>query len=278
MPSRNRETLRNYFAEGELPTSDHFTDLIDSMLNMSDEGFSKSADNGVEVSTPVNHDALLSFFRDQASKDARWSIGYGGDADELHFNAQSVLASQGTPPVLALHRGPPPADAAAAEGEPRSRVGINTATPRHALEVAGIVGSTGRAGTCPLPEGKAPRADGEWHALTEPLSGCQAFEVVAGVGRPGFGRYAMMQAVALNAHQPPRGWFDWLTGRNRIRAQHAWYGKRCDRLELGWIDEPGQSGKYRLCIRTRCNYEADVIIQAHLTRLWFDPMMDGSKP
>jgi hypothetical protein len=191
-----------------------------------------------------------------------------------------VTASQGTPPALALHRGPSPADASTPAGEARARtrVGINTAAPRHTLDVAGIVGSTGRAGTWPLPEGKELRADGEWHALTEPLSGCQGFEVVAGVGRPGFGRYAMMRAVALNAHHPPRGWFDWLTGRNRIRAQHAWYGKRCDRLELSWISEPGSSTDYRLSIRTRCNYEADAVIQAHVTRLWFDPTMSGRKP
>ena len=37
MSSKNRETLKNYFAEGQLPTEAHFADLIDSMLNMTDE-------------------------------------------------------------------------------------------------------------------------------------------------------------------------------------------------------------------------------------------------
>jgi hypothetical protein len=42
MTTRNRDTLKQFFQEGRLPTSDHFGDLIDSMLNMSDEGFRKT--------------------------------------------------------------------------------------------------------------------------------------------------------------------------------------------------------------------------------------------
>ena len=41
-----------------------------AVLNMSDEGFRKTPENGFEVSTPVSHDALISFYREQGGREA----------------------------------------------------------------------------------------------------------------------------------------------------------------------------------------------------------------
>lgn len=259
MTSRNRETLRNFFEEGALPTKDHFGDLIDSMLNMSDEGFRKTAENGVEVSTPIGHDALIAFFRDQSPKSALWSMGYGGGNDQLQFQPGSQSATRGQPPVLAL--------------DARSRVGICTAQPDHALDVAGVVASQGRIGTHPAGlQGPIP-ADGEWHDVTGTLKGCQAFEVMAGTGHQGAGRYALLHAVAMNTFNPAPGWLAWFSRKKRIRAQSAWYGRRCDQLQLRWQGTSGKGAAYRLQIRTGCDYGAGVRIRCHLTRLWFDEEM-----
>ncbi|UXH79418.1 hypothetical protein [Roseateles amylovorans] len=267
MTIRNRETLRHFFDEGRLPTRDHFGDLIDSMLNMSDEGFRKSAENGLEVSTPVGYDALISFYREQSARTALWSMGYGGDRDQLLFQHASVAASRGKPPVMAL-------DAQGSEG----RVGIGTADPQEALDVAGVVASTGRRGTCRPADAPALLADGDWHDLTPELTGCQAFEVMAGVGDRGTGRYALLQAVAMNTFNPTAGWFDFLMRKKRIQAHSVWYGKRCDQLELRWNGTSGRDARYTLQIRTRCDYGSGVRIQVSLSRLWFDERMQGSAP
>ena len=42
MPNLNRSTLKAYFSEGKMPTADHFAALIESTLNMADEGFKKN--------------------------------------------------------------------------------------------------------------------------------------------------------------------------------------------------------------------------------------------
>lgn len=264
MTSRNRETLRHFFDEGRLPTKDHFGDLIDSMLNMSDEGFRKSPENGVEVSTPVGHDALISFYREQSARTALWSVSYGGDRDQLVFHHGSVAAARHLPPVLAL--------------DAQERVGIGTAAPRHTLDVAGVVASQGRIGSWRAADDTPLPADGEWHDLTGTLRGCQAFEVMAGAGHPGGGRFALMHATAMNAFNPTAGWFDFLLRKKRIRAQHAWYGRRCDKLELRWDGSSGRDASYRLQIRSKCDYGAGVCIRAHLTRLWFDEGMQECTP
>ncbi len=263
MTSRNRETLRNFFDEGMLPTKDHFGDLIDSMLNMSDEGFRKTAENGVEVSTPIAHDALVSFYRDQRPKEVLWSIGYGGERDQLQFQPGSNAATRGMDPVLAL--------------DGQRRVGVNTAVPQHALDVAGVVGSQGRIGTWrPAKKMDPPKANGEWHDITDTLRGCQAFEVMAGAGHPGGGRYALMHAIAMNTFNPGRGLFDFFTNKQRIRCDNAWYGRRCDKLRLRWSGTSGKGAAYRLQIRSNCDYGEGVGIRYNITRLWFDEDMKGA--
>lgn len=268
MTIRTRETLRRFFSEGRLPTPDHFGDLVDSMLNMSDEGFRKSAENGIEISTPAGYEAMVSFYRERSTQTrntahaALWSMSYGGNQDQLVFHHAGVAASQGRPPVLAL--------------DAQERVGIGTAEPRETLDVAGTVAAQGRVGSCSWPGVAPPLANGEWHDLTGPLTGCQAFEVVAGAGMPRGGRYAMLHAVALNAFNPTTSWFDFFSRKKRIRSNDAWYGKRCDRLELRWHGSNGLDASYRLQVRSKCDYGSGVRIQATLTRLWFDTLMEGS--
>jgi hypothetical protein len=262
MTRRNRETLRNFFGDGALPTKDHFGDLVDSMLNMSDEGFRKSAQNGLEISTPGGHDALLSFYRDQSPQAALWSLRYGGERERLCFHS-SPHDGDALPPVLAL-------DATA-------KVGINTATPRSTLDVGGVISSQGRHGSYPVVSEDALLADGEWHDLTDTLQGCQAFEVMAGTGHAGTGRYALLYAVALNTFNPT-GLLEFWSARKRIRCDHAYYSRRCDKLQLRWHGTSGKGAAYRLQIRSGCDYGSQVRIRCFLTRLWFDEAMRGAVP
>jgi hypothetical protein len=263
MTSRHRETLKNFFAEGRMPTSDHFRDLIDSTLNMTDEGFRKSEHNGLEISTPVGFDALLSFYRDQDPQSVVWSTRYG-TRDQLQFNFGATAATPDMAPVLTLDGG-------------KQAVGINTTEPQHALDVGGVIGAQGRIGRYPLARDASLPANGQWQNLTDELQGCQAFEVVAGVGgRQGGGRYSLLHAIALNTYNPDPGWFDLIRRKRPIRVTCAYYGRRCDRLELRWVGDHGRDCRYRLQVRSRCEYEEGVSIKAQLTRLWFDEDMQGA--
>jgi hypothetical protein len=263
MTSRNRQTLRNFFTAGKLPTQDHFGDLIDSTLNMTDEGFRKSAQNGLEISAPVGHDALISLYRDRTPQSPVWSISCNTDRDRLNLNSGAVGDAGGKPPVLSLDAG--------------ARVGVNTAAPRYTLDVAGIVGSEGRIGLSPPPDSPPAVTDGQWHDITGALTGCQAFEVMAGTGRRGSGRFSLLHAIALNTFNPASGLFEFLSSRKRIRASSAYYGRRCDQLQLRWSGTSGDHAEYRLQIRTRCDYHEPLRIQHFVTRLWFDEQMSECK-
>lgn len=267
MTSRNRETLKNYFREGQLPTEDHFADLIDSMLNMSDEGFRKSVEHGEEISAPIGYDALISFFRDQDPQSPLWSMGFTSGSNQLVFRNGPMVreASSGQEnqeaPLLCLdaHQG----------------LGILNAEPKAELDVAGTLRCHGRQGSKPLPPGAAIAADGAWHDITGDLHGCQAFEVVAGTGHRGTGRYGLLHAIALNTYNPTLGILDFLNRKRGIRCTHAYYSRRCDRLQLRWSGTSGRDATYRLQIRTGCDFGEGSTLRVQLTQLWSDPHMEG---
>jgi hypothetical protein len=272
MTDRTRESLKRYFREGALPTADHFADLIDSMLNMSDEGFRKSVEQGFEVYAPQGHDVLLSFFRDKTPETPAWQIGLGGDSDQLLFAGQRPpeldtarpAGADEPPPVLSLDQA--------------GRVGIGTRTPQFELDVAGTLRSSGRRGMDPPELREKLLADGQWHDVTGNLHGCQAFEIMAGAGYQRQGRFGLLHAVAINTYNPTLGLLNFFNRRRGIRVTHGYYSRRCDRLQLRWTGTSGRNANYRLQVRTGCDFGPDVLILLHLTRLWFDPHMEQGQP
>lgn len=58
MAKTNRKTLKEYFGKGKKPDHTQFVDLIDSMLNVVDDGFNKSAERGMLLS-PLNDDGAV---------------------------------------------------------------------------------------------------------------------------------------------------------------------------------------------------------------------------
>jgi hypothetical protein len=276
---QTRETLRKFFSAGQLPTEEHFHDLVESTLNMRDEGFSKTPHNGLEIVAAADKPALASFYRSTDTANPVWSLRYGSDGKALQWRAGAAAGSDDGA-VLCLVPAAPggamaPGQAAAGPGP---RVGIATAQPQHTLDVAGVVASQGRVGrfTRDLP------ADGQPQVLIDRLAGCQAYEVVAGVGGPeGDGRYALLHAVALNTYNPAVPWWTRLWPGRRspgIRVTEAHYGRRCDRLELWWEGGHGKGAEYRLMVRTRCHFGPGIVIRCHVTQLWLDPAMAGSRP
>jgi hypothetical protein len=143
------------------------------------------------------------------------------------------------------------------------KVGINQKQAEYTLDVNGEIGMHGRVGT--LKQGTIP-ADGKWHPIITDLTGCHALEVVAGVGKKKTGKYSLIHAFALSTFGK---------SRNRIKVNQAYYGVRCNKLQLRWT---GDTYSYQLEMRTRCSFDADgaIVAQYQIGSLWFDAGMDGS--
>ncbi|MBS1189270.1 MAG: hypothetical protein H6R10_1062 [Rhodocyclaceae bacterium] len=243
MAKKNRQSLKNAFSNGAQPSAESFGDLIDSSLNVLDDGFEKTDEDGFKVAQLGKGGRLLSFFDNIALRRPAWFVRLGHNARQL------VFGSEGGKPVLTLAADP------AGEKE-YTRVGINKTDPAHELDVDGWVASRGRVGA----RGQSVQADGEWHDITEALKGCRAFEVMAGVGDKDGGRYALLHAYALNA----------FNRKGHVTSHQSYYGSRCDQIDLRWT---GETHAYTLQIRTRCAYGSHVRIQYYLTDLWPDTGM-----
>jgi hypothetical protein len=93
---------------------------------------------------------------------------------------------------------------------------------------------------------------------------------VAGVGgQDSDGKYALLHAIALNT----------FNGKSSIEQQHAYFGSKCNRIELRWVSVPEQSPfHFKLQMAVQCSYcgkndKHPVWIKYHISRLWFDTLM-----
>ncbi|MCP4686793.1 MAG: hypothetical protein GY859_02020 [Desulfobacterales bacterium] len=245
MSKKNRDTLKNYFRKGSLPSEDNFSDLIDSTLNIIDEGFEKTLDDGMKIYPIGESERYISFFQKAVPKSPLWSF----DVDSKTRNLE--IRNSRKEPVVSIRQG---------RETGLNKVGINKNDPRYTLDVEGVIAGRGRIGT--FKQGKVP-ADGRWQDMLSDLTGCTAFEVVAGVGRKNSGQYSLLHAIALNA----------FNSKKRIKYHTTWYGARCDRLKLKWTSTA--KNKYSLQIRTCCDYDQFARIQYHVASLWADPFMDN---
>ncbi|VFQ45358.1 hypothetical protein [Desulfoluna butyratoxydans] len=238
MAQQNRNTLKKYFKKGALPTEKQFADLIDSVINIIDDGFEKSAEHGLKIAAIGEREKLISFFRKMEMVCPDWSMGIHPDTGCFH------LRNGENKSLLTL--------------TPEGKVGIGCEDPRSDLDLHGTIameGRTGRFGNGVIP------ADGRWHTLVNGLDGCQAFEVMAGAGKKREGRYALVHAVALNTFR----------GRGKVVMHQAYFDARRNRILLRWR---GKRHDYRLEMRTCRAYGGDAAVRYGLTRLWDDPFMD----
>jgi hypothetical protein len=240
-----RDELRKRFEEGRRPSTSDFGMLIDSTMNISDDGIEYRPDEGLRLTQGAGDSRLLSFYA-HGSKPG-WSMRMAGDGSTLSFGNGNVDGNNDSVGGAVLSMGP------------QGRVGINQTTPGHALDVGGTVASTGRRGV----EYQDAMADGEWHTIRADLAGCVALEVVAGTGRKDSGKYALMHAFATKL-------FD---ANGDISYHRSHYGARRHRLDLRWLQQRG-ADKFSLQIRVHCHYGDGVRIRYHITALWDDPRME----
>jgi len=264
MSERNRNTLKRRFGDGVMPSATDFGDLIDSVLNIKDDGILHTRDDGLRLTQVRDSSRVLSLYSGSEEQNTIWAFRLDERSDSLTLDArcrddgrdhlpQKDDDRQGGGYAVLTLLAPP-------DGAQDARVGINTRHPRHALEVDGVVASSGRSGA---PGTLAPLADAGWHTIGGPYRGCTALEVMAGVGEVGEGKYALMHAFALRT-------FD---AAGEITYHQAHYGSRRHRMELRWNDLQDGSDGYELQVRVRCAYGRGTRIRYALTTLWFDAEM-----
>lgn len=239
MAKRNRETLKNFFKKGSLPKEEHFSDLIDSSLNIIDEGFAKSMKKGLEVRSVGDSENLISFFNKTEEDTPNWTIALNKQTDNLEI----------------LNKDNERALSISSDG----KIGVGTKTPEYTFDINGVLAAKANIGT--FKAGKAP-ADGKWHPILSDLKGCQALEIMAGVGKKGSGNYALAHTIALNT----------FFSKKRIKTQQAYYSRRCNRIQFRWT---GDKSAYNLEMRTRMDYGSDISVRYHISQKWLDTFMDG---
>jgi len=239
MAKRNRLTLKNYFKKGNLPKEEHFSDFIDSVLNIIDDGLSKSIDEGLKIAPIGNSEKLLSFFRNIEDKCPLWSF----DLDKKK-GALSLKNEDGNS-ILTFTK--------------KNKIGVNKDNPNYDLDINGIVASKGRAGG--YKTGTVP-ADGKWYEILYNLDGCNAFEIVAGVGKKKSGQYALIHAIAVST----------FNSRNKINTTQGYYRTMCNKIKLKWS---GSKNNYSLNIKTKQSYDKGVHVSYQITKLWFDEYMEN---
>ena len=303
MTKQDRPTLKSFFRNGALPTAEHYRDLIDSTVNQVEDGFSKTVPDGLRVHSSGSSLRLLSLYQGAGTPDPSWVFEHGDTPGALHLrpklgrlallnDAPDAAGSNGATAAGGARRigpaqgsgqfpgpgAPTPQDGNGMSGLSLThdgRVGVGQDNPDWRLDVRGVARMAGRIGV-PTPRIAAVPADGDWHDITLPMTGCQGFEVMAGAGGERLeGRYSMLHAIALNAFHPRNPILNWLFGRRAIRAQTAVYGSYADRLRLRWV-ATGERHYFKLQLRTNAHFGKDRVIRYHLTRLWFDSFMQGS--
>lgn len=263
MAKRNRETLKKRFGDGEMPSSSDFGDLIESVLNIHDDGIAHNEHDGLRLTQVGSNRRVLSLYGAVEERGAAWGFGLDQHRATLtlevarHGHAADGPAVDddddgGGHAVLTM--------LAPSEQERNAWVGVNNRHPRCELDVDGVVAYSGRMGA---DGASAAPADAEWHTIAGPFQGCTALEVMAGAGRPHTGKYALMHAFALRT----------FTAKGEFTYHQAHYDSRRHRMELRWLDSKEVPGDYCLQVRVNCAYGADTWIRYQLTTLWFDPQM-----
>lgn len=196
MPKRNRQSLKASFKKGARPSELDFENLIDSTMNLLDDGLCKDLDTGLMLAPTAGKNIVMSVCREPGDEEALWEFALDAETHSLSVGLRGrPLAVMNTDGTMEL--------------------GENTVTFKGTLNTAS------RRGT--FIEGEVP-ADGHWHDITDELEGCWALEVVAGCGRRNTGKHSLTVATAVHC----------FGSRPRLSVTSSYYGVRGHRIRLRW--------------------------------------------
>ncbi|MCR5568433.1 MAG: hypothetical protein K6G31_04075 [Paludibacteraceae bacterium] len=237
MAKTNRRTLKEYFAAGKKPDSSQFADLIDSMLNIVDDGFTKTSEGGMTLS-PTNGSKdgnVMEIRQDILDANSMWRFSLSKEGDFQIYKTDVET------PVISLRQ----------DGSVKVIPFDNTS-----LEIEGCVEAKAYKGK----ENTVP-ANAVWQDITPYLYDCMAYRVVAKVrGKKGTGHYAMIEVSTMNCF-----------GRHtRIKKIcQSWYGSLFNKIQFRWNRKTSEEGgsMYGLQVRTRTDYGEGYTISYYLLDL-----------
>ncbi len=254
MALQDRDTLKNYFKQGSIPSEVHFQDFIDSTVNKVDDGLDKDLENGLQLSPRGSSKKLMTFYEDIKEKMSSWNLSLNADprSKGLGFSHENENEEETEHFPLYLQKG--------------GGVGIGITAPDYTLDVNGVAGMHGRVGT--FRKGEVP-ADGKWHDIVTGLNQIHAFEVVAMANGKKFrGKYAMTHAVAMAAY----GGYS----RKKITQTRVYYRWFWNAISFRW---KGGVHDFSLQVRTRSNYgignnQEQAYITYRVMKLWDETEVD----
>jgi hypothetical protein len=219
----NRQSLINYFKKGSAPSERHFADLIESTVNIVDDGISREGENGFRI-TPIGRSKrLISFYKNFKQIHPEWSINL-----DKEQNGGLAFQEEEKKPLLILKNG--------------GNVGIDEENPKSKLDVNGVITSKGRVSSMLVGE---VLGDGKWHTMIDELKEPCAFELIVKIdGEKGSGRYAIAHLIALNT-------YGGASSTGRINLTNSYYGGYFNRLKFRWS---GSLYNYSLQVRTARHY------------------------
>lgn len=242
----NRQDLKKFFRNGEIPSENHFHSLIDSTINKHDDGFLKDEEDGIVISASPSSGRFISFYKDIDDLEPFFVVEKDDVKPEsLIFKPISDNKSDTNKEDFVF--------------DANGSLGLGKKSDKkYKLDVKGFGGMEGRIGT--FKQGWVP-ANGKWQTIVDKLDNCQAFEVVARTGLKGKGRFAILHAYALSTYGK---------SRNRIRRTSAHYGFFWNKLRIRW--KSNHTHDYELQIKTNSNYGDDVKIYFTIGKLWDDAL------
>ncbi|TNE54007.1 MAG: hypothetical protein EP338_08945 [Bacteroidetes bacterium] len=233
----NRASLKKLFSNGTRPDETSFSNMIDSMLNVVDDGITKNEKDGLVLSPEgQEEDPVISFYRSIQQDQANWTIDLGPEENKGIRLVQANDPQQKESRVFLKENG---------------GIGVNTEKPLSDLQVNGVFGTNARIGTFQI--GKSP-ANGSWQQIISGLDGCQAFEIVAQVGKKHSGKYALVKATVICTF-----------GKSKIRSTQAHYGFCWNKITFR---VRGSIHDYGVEMKTRSNYGEGMYIRYHVSKLW----------
>lgn len=237
----NRNSLKALFSAGSRPGESNFSSLIDSTVNIVDDGISKNLDDGLILSPEGNEsERLISFYKNIQDEQPQWSIELNNENQNgLGFVEPVPGKTEEANTRMFLQQG--------------GKIGVGTVVPKTNFEVVGTLGMQSRVGTYKL---ATVPADGKWHTIIPDLNGCHAFEIVAQVGKQKSGKYALLHAIAMSTFGK---------SKSKIKTTQAHYGWWWNKIALRWT---GSTYNFSLQMKSRSSYGNQQEIKFHITELW----------